>query len=231
MNPATPMIAKMKKASLFLTILLFIFGCKNESVENKKISFSDSTRQIENTIASIDTAEVLKNDSIITLVWEKTFDRHKLGFLNTGDSIEKSLKLIENLFDVEYVLIEDTFADEVYEDYTVRDNTGTTIFKIYPGVEENGLADRIQHFELYDPSYSCQFGFFIGMTVSELKKTYALTQAYFNYDDGLLLYNDVMDFIFLLNVDSYSRVKKFDYENPTIDSVPDQAIIERINIL
>ena len=224
----------MSTLMIHMTTILMLLVCNTKSdtrPESEKDSIGVKTIRFNKTedfyTASIDVTFIDEK----AIQWKKTFSNNSIGFIQTGDSVSKALDLLKNEFRIEFDSIQacEGCEDDYEHYYSIYNESNDLIFTIHPGLKPNS-EKLIFRFVLYDSSYKSDKGIGIGNTVIDLKEKYNLTEVYFSYHLGLLLFVEGFDGSFCLDYKSYSDVKNFNFEQPTIGSVPEKSTIKIIEI-
>jgi len=113
----------------------------------------------------------------------------------------------------------------VYEDNTKK----TSLFSFNEGYNSK-TKDLVYRLAIKSPKYKTKEGVFVGMTVKKLKEKTKIKSVDFNIDNGLFLLSSSFDGGYLMDINGSKKYSGFDYENPTINSLPGELKIKEIII-
>ncbi|WP_439184145.1 hypothetical protein [Carboxylicivirga taeanensis] len=163
--------------------------------------------------------------------WESTFSENRIGCIELGDDAESSISKLKHYFTVQLDSIPfGSFNNGKHEPiYVVRDDQQNIQFKFIVGKQSH----KIDYLELCCPSYTSKNGLKVGCTVQMVKEIYKKLKTTYFYDYGLHIYPNKTNYALKINDDSWLKLgyEPFTYENATMDSIPNELVIDRIAIL
>jgi hypothetical protein len=232
----------MRTKIIAILIIPLLIRCGSNSKDNQtdRTQFNDTVSEplkLDDTIINIallvDTVKMNSSNIQDTLTsWTYTFKNHQIGFLKIGDSINVSIDRLEKQFNLVYDSIELCVGcfDEFEYFYRVLNESNSTAFTVHPGREESNIG-LIQHIKLYDKDYKSDKDIGIGSTAKEIKEKYAISQAYFDYENGLFFLTSDFKGSFRFECCQQDMYDDINFENPTIEIVPEDMIVDMIVIL
>jgi len=217
----------MRNLYIIGLITFFIWSCnsvnndKNQQFKNNdsfsKNSNNELTTQIEEPVieSNIEIIDTIKN--------------HQLGTYRIGDTIVKVINKLKSKYIIQYDSISQNEENTSYlYYYLVSDHKNLKLFKLY-AYHTGKFKNCIIMIEVLSKRFITNRGIKIGDKVSDLKKKYTITEADFNYEDGLWLFAKEFSGGFRLDFNE-KGIKNFDYENPKPDNIPEQIRINGIMI-
>lgn len=197
----------MMKIPILILITLLFFACSTSSDDSAEGNNSDSSKH----------AELLRSDSINEYGFEK---------IKVGDSIDDFESLLN-----EYQFNLDSIPKQEFENksfdyfYNIFDKTGEYLAILHL----DSLNVKIIMIEILSNKLIADEHIKIGSSLKEIIKRYKISDAYFDYHIGLIVTSEDFGGGFGLDYTKINDIN-FNFEEPHIDSLPDQLEINKIYI-
>lgn len=206
----------------------------DNSIDNDIVAEEQKQNDSMNIKSPVVISENQSSDNLFDSLtnWTNTFKNHQIGYLTIGDSVTHSIKRLSIDFNVTYDSIEACVGcfDEFEYYYRIKNSSNETVFTVHPGQEENNIG-LIQHIKLYDKTYKSDKGIGIGNTANDLKEKYNVSEAYFDYENGLFFFASDFKGSFRFDCCMQDKYQDINFENPSIEVVPDDMVVDMIVIL
>jgi len=195
------------KIPILILITLLFFACSTSSDDSVEGNNSDSAKY----------TELLKNDSIS----EYGFYNIKVG--DSIDDLESRLKGFKIELDS---LPEHEFKNKSFNHfYNIYDKTGEQLAILHL----DSLNVKIIMLEILSNKLLFDDEIRIGSSLKDIKHRYKISDVYFDYDIGLIITCDDFGGGYGLDFMGINDIN-FNFEQPYIDSLPDQLEVNKIYI-
>lgn len=163
--------------------------------------------------------------------WPLSIQEHKVGMVSTGIKIDESINIISKYFKVEPDSILSSDDENYSFFYTVKNKNGQPVFNIHPATDKGNGREFVYSYEVLSEEYSIdKTNVSVGKEVNDLKKSFTLTETYFDYDDGLFVFVSDFSGSFSIELDSEHKnsLGESNYENP--EDIPGHFKLKSITV-